>query len=914
MDQGWEPPAELDGFRVVRQLGRGGMGMVYLGHDDTLDRPVALKFLASADPNAPARDRFLIEARAIARLQHPNVVGIYRVGEVLGRPYLAYELIAGHSLDDLAKPVTWPRALELVLGVARGLAAAHQRDVLHRDIKPANVMLSEAGEVKLLDFGLAKLLDVGLRPARGPAHSGISVIPDAIATTLGGGISLAERATMAHGSGSPGPATDGSLTAVGSILGTPLYMAPELWRGEPATMESDVYALGLVLYELLSGRLPHHGLRGAELAEAVQTRDPTPIRALSPTLPQALADVVDRAIRRRREERFQSAQEVRDALEAIRALYQPFGAAETALAGDDDALLITRSFTRIAPRGDAFSARVYQRLFDERPELRALFRIDMTAQRRKLLGALMAVVDNLQAPGRLIPLLEDLGRRHAAYGVTPDSFDAVGAALLGAIADFDEQLDDRCAAAWRRAYAQIAQAMQRGLATEQVTVPPGSMPPAAIAGPEPTPTRYARSGEVGLAYQVVGSGAIDLVVVTGWLSHLEAAWQWPPLAGFLRRLAGLGRLIVFDGRGTGLSDPGPAGSLLEDRAADLRAVLDAAGAQRAALIGLGEGAATALVFAATHPERTRALVLYGANARTTAGDGHPHGASPAQHDEIVARIRTSWGEPLFLEQLAPSMVQDRSFRELWARQLRAAAGPGAAIAHYRAVAAFDVRPVLPAIRVPVLVLHRDGDAAVPIAAGRALAEQIPGARFAALSGRDHLPFVGNGAAIVEEARRFLAEAEAPPDTGWSLAAVVAFVERGEARIDDAVRDACEREIARSRGVELCGVGDGRAAAMFEGPGRAVRFAQAVLAQARARGVELAAGISFDTCRVGDTEVEGDALRLAPVIAAQAAAGEVLVCDGARALLRGAIRVAPRGELPGHAIQLHAVIAGDRFTA
>jgi pimeloyl-ACP methyl ester carboxylesterase/hemoglobin-like flavoprotein len=698
------------------------------------------------------------------------------------------------------------------------------------------------------------------------------------------------------------------LTSAGTLIGTPLYMAPEQLAREVVGPAADVYALGLVLYELLSGRLPHHGLRGTEFAEAVQTRDPPPIRALCPTVPQALADLVDRAIQRRREERFQSAQEVRESLEAIRALYQPFGAAEAAMTGDDDAFLITRSFTRIAPRGDEFCARVYQRLFTACPELRPLFRTDMTAQRRKLLGALMAVVDNLQAPGRLIPLLEDLGRRHAGYGVTPDSFDALGAALLGAIADFDDQLDESCAAAWRRAYAQIAQAMQRGLATEQVTVPPGVRH--ASSEPDPTPTRYARSGDVGLAYQVVGNGAIDLVVVTGWLTHLEAAWQWPPLARFLRQLAGLGRLIVFDGRGTGLSDPGPAGPLLEDRAADLRAVLDAAGAQRAALIGLGEGAATTLVFAATHPERTRALVLYGASARTTAGDGHPHGASQAQHDEMIARIRTSWGEPLFLERLAPSMADDRSFRDHWARHLRAAAGPGAAIAHHRAIAAFDVRPVLPAIRVPVLVLHRDEDAAVPIAAGRALAEHIPDARFAALSGRDHLPFVGDGAAIVELAGRFLAEAAPPPDTGGWLAAVVAFAERGEARITDAVREVCEREVARVRGVELCGPGDGRAAAMFEGPGRAVRFAHSVLAQARSRGVELAAGVSFDTCRFGDADVGGDAVRLAPAIAAQAAAGEVLICDGARALLHGAVRVAPRGELPGEGIELHAVITGD----
>src|ERR1043165_4606458 len=166
-DPGWVPPPELDGFRVVRQLGRGGMGTVYLGHDDMLDRPVALKFLATTDPRVPARDRFMVEARAIARLQHPNVVGIYRVGEVLGRPYLAYELITGQSLDVVRKPPPWSRALELVLGVARGLAAAHRRDVLHRDIKPANVMLANGGEIKLLDFGLAKLLDGTVRPDGG---------------------------------------------------------------------------------------------------------------------------------------------------------------------------------------------------------------------------------------------------------------------------------------------------------------------------------------------------------------------------------------------------------------------------------------------------------------------------------------------------------------------------------------------------------------------------------------------------------------------------------------------------------------------------------------------------------------------------------------------------------------------------
>jgi pimeloyl-ACP methyl ester carboxylesterase len=448
--------------------------------------------------------------------------------------------------------------------------------------------------------------------------------------------------------------------------------------------------------------------------------------------------------------------------------------------------------------------------------------------------------------------------------------------------------------------------MQRGLAAEHVTVPPGMHDPAVSAGRDAPATRYARRGEVGLAYQVIGNGPIDLVLAVGWLTHLEAGWQWPPLARFLRSLAALGRLIVFDGRGTGLSDAGAAGALLEDRAADLRAVLDAAGVERAALIGLGDGAATALLFAATHPERTRALVLYGASARATAGDGHPYGPSPAAHDEVVARIRASWGEPLFLDRLAPSLANDDAFRGFWARYLRMAAGPSAAVAHHRAGAAIDVRPVLPAIAVPVLVLHRAGDAAVPAAAGRALAQQIRDACYVELAGGDHLPFVGDSAAITEEVRRFLSAADKPADATRLLAAVVAFAERGGSHVDDALRLACEREIARLRGIELCGPGDGRAAAMFDGPGRAVRFARAVLARARTLGIELAAGVSFDLCWFGDADVDGPAVRLAPLVAAQAAAGEILVSDGARALLGGALQLVPCGELPGDGTKLHAV--------
>jgi len=625
-------------------------------------------------------------------------------------------------------------------------------------------------------------------------------------------------------------------------------------------------------------------------------------------VPQALADVVDRAIRRRRDERFQSALEARDALEAIRSLYQPFGVvADAPKTGTADAHQISASFSRIAPRAEEFCARVYERLFTAHPEVRPLFPADMAGQHRKLLGALKAIVDNLQRPEQLGPVLEDLGRRHAAYPVTPESFDVLGAALFGAISDFDDQYDELTKAAWSRAYVAIAHAMQRGLSAERLSVSSGAVDPA-NAGRDAVTTCYTRSGEISLAYQVIGQGPIDLVLMAGWLTHLEAGWQWPPLASFLRSLAALGRLIVFDGRGTGLSDAGGADVLIEDRAADLRSVLDAAGAERAVLIGMGEGAATALLFAATHPERTRALVVYGANARTIAGDDHPYGLSPAALDQMIAHMRASWGDPLFLDRLAPSMVRNEAFRGFWARYLRAAAGPGAAVAHHRANAAIDVRAVLPTIRVPALVLHRAGDTAVPIAAGRVLAQQIRNASFVELPGGDHLPFVGNTTALAEEVRRFLAHPDGPVDTPPLRSAAVAFAERGGSAVDDELRLACEREIVRFRGIDLAGPGNGRAAAMFDGPGCAVRFARAVLARARALGIELAAGVSFDTCWFGDAYMDGAAVRLAPLVAAQAAAGEIMVSDGAKALLGGSLKLVPRGELPGEGTKIYTVRA------
>ncbi|HSP78855.1 MAG TPA: serine/threonine-protein kinase, partial [Myxococcaceae bacterium] len=236
----WEPPASFEEYRRIRALGQGAMGQVYLARDTLLDRLVAVKFLSGLAPDAGQRERFRTEARAVAQLQHPNIVSIYRIGEVLRRPYLVSEFIRGTSLDKLERPVPWEQVLDLGVGLARALAAAHRHGVLHRDIKPANAMLTEEGEVKLLDFGLAKLLDAESREREQARPEAPSPEPLPTGTDMAEADCSATLSTPGAPSASPPPEAregmpTGSLTATGAWVGTPRYMAPELWRGEPAS-------------------------------------------------------------------------------------------------------------------------------------------------------------------------------------------------------------------------------------------------------------------------------------------------------------------------------------------------------------------------------------------------------------------------------------------------------------------------------------------------------------------------------------------------------------------------------------------------------------------------------------------------------------------------------------------------------
>ncbi len=735
-----KPGTKLGRYQIVSRLGVGGMGEVYLASDTILDRKVALKILgAQFTENRDWLKRFVREAKAASALNHPNIITIHEIGQAGGLHFIATEYIEGKTLrQQLATGrMKVAKATDIAVQVASAIAAAHAASIVHRDIKPENIMLRPDGYVKVLDFGLAKT--TGNDKQRDANLSQINTDP-------------------------------------GIVMGTVNYMSPEQARGLQVDMRSDVFSLGVVLYEMLAGRAPFEGETSSDVLVAILDRDPQRLSQVVTDLPAEMERIVTKALRKDRDERYQT---IKD------------------------------------------------------------FHLDLKSLQQEL---------ELQAK------FGDAWPRESSSGGVSESVSRE---------------------ALRQAEAAI---------------------------PE---IHYARSGDLNIAYQVVGDAPLDLVFVMGWISHLEYFWSEPSFARFLRRLSSFARVILFDKRGTGLSDRVPLDQLptLEQRMDDVRAVMEAVGCERAVLCGISEGGPMCSLFSATYPEKTIALVMIGCYARRLQGEGYPWGPTEEQREEFFEEIRRHWGGPVGLEERAPSVAHDPAFRDWWAAYLRRGASPGAALALTRMNTEIDIRSILPTIRVPTLVVHRTGDPCLKVEEGRYLAENIPGARFIELPGIDHLPFVGDQDRILDEIEEFLTGMRHASEVDRVLATVlVAHSSDSAGNLADPERRALldrhqafvrkEIELFKGRAVEIAG---DKLLATFDGPARAIRAAAAICDSARRLGLRIQTGLHTGECDCIGDEVGGLAVEIARQVASQSQVGEVLVSGTVKDLVAGAgIRFGERG--------------------
>jgi len=422
----------------------------------------------------------------------------------------------------------------------------------------------------------------------------------------------------------------------------------------------------------------------------------------------------------------------------------------------------------------------------------------------------------------------------------------------------------------------------------------------------PPETKYAHSGGVSIAYQVVGSGPFDLLMVPGFVSHLEQAGEYPAYARFLNRLASFSRLILLDKRGTGMSDRSGELATLEQRMDDVRVVMEAVGSTRVVLFGVSEGGPMSILFAATYPERASSLILYGSFARRQRAPDWPWGTSPEAFEASVDALRKGWGGPYSVEVRAPTVANDTQFCLWWAKYLRLSASPGAAINILRMNMSIDVRDILPSIHIPTLILHRSGDRSIPVLSGRHLGEHIPGAKYVELPGDDHLFWVGDSDAIADQMAEFLTGKRQTQEQDRILATVmftdiVASTQRaaqlGDRRWMDllnAHHALMEQLINRFRGTAIKNTGDGFLAT-FDGPARAIRCACALRDEVHKLGIEIRAGLHTGEIELTGKDVGGIAVHMAARVLGKAADGEVWVSRTVRDLVAGSgIEFSERG--------------------
>jgi class 3 adenylate cyclase len=425
-------------------------------------------------------------------------------------------------------------------------------------------------------------------------------------------------------------------------------------------------------------------------------------------------------------------------------------------------------------------------------------------------------------------------------------------------------------------------------------------------------TQYARRGDISVAYQVLGRGPPDLIMVSSWLSHLEARWDLPEWDYFYRRLASFSRFISFDKYGVGLSDPAPPGHLptLEEWVDDVGAVMDAVGSEDAAVVGIADGGFMALLFAATHPERTRSLTLLNCTARMSGAPDYDIGLTSERRRAILDTVEAAWGGTDTVAMINPSA--DRHTQEAWARQVRLAASPGTAKAVFHTLFELDVRTALASIRAPTLVLHQRTSPLIPFEHGRYLADNIPGARFTELPGLVSHPTVRDMDPFVDAIEVFVTGARAISDVDRVLMTVLftdivgstdRLAQLGDVRWNEVLAShnrLAQRHIDRFQGSLIKSVGDGLLAT-FDGPARGVRCALALRDEVRSLGLEIRAGLHTGEVERHGDDVAGMAVHLAARIQERAGAQEILVSRTVKDLVAGSgIRFADRGshELKG----------------
>jgi class 3 adenylate cyclase/pimeloyl-ACP methyl ester carboxylesterase len=413
-------------------------------------------------------------------------------------------------------------------------------------------------------------------------------------------------------------------------------------------------------------------------------------------------------------------------------------------------------------------------------------------------------------------------------------------------------------------------------------------------------TSYARNGDVNIAYQLVGEGPLDLVVVPGFISHLDLLWSFPEAAAMLRRLASFSRLILFDKRGTGLSDPVPGVPTLEDRMEDLHAVLDVVGSEQAALLGVSEGGPMSILFAATYPERTKAMVLYGSTPDFSYNGMLSEPRRRFLFDEVRRKVDSMvehWGEGEMVDVFVPSLATDDGIRRSLGLFERASASPALIASLIAALDDIDVTGVLPVIGVPTLVLHRVRDPVVLVEGAHYMAEHIPGAHCVELAGDDHIPWLGDADALLDEIEQFLTGARQSREPDRVLATVlftdiVSSTQRASQLGDKRWRELLEshdhgvrRQVEMHGGRVVKSLGDGYLAT-FDGPARAIRCGGEVVDDAGSLGIEVRAGVHTGECELLGEDVGGMAVHIGARVAAEAGPGEVLVSGAVRDLVVG----------------------------